>query len=159
MWLSPRKDVLERACARNLFAKAARAHVRLPDDLATQVERALRRRCLDLVGLARRSGLAVAGFEKVKAQLAGGAAEVLLQAGDAAEDGRRKIASLARACHPGLQVVTLFTAEELGQALGRGATVHVLLMPGGLSDRVCMEAARLQGLVGSEGGRSSTRSA
>ena len=69
LWLSPRRDMLEKACVRNLFAKAARAAVRLPDDLPACTEAALRRRFLELLGLANRAGQMIAGFQKVKDRL------------------------------------------------------------------------------------------
>ncbi|PCI37532.1 MAG: hypothetical protein COB46_13365, partial [Rhodospirillaceae bacterium] len=42
LWLSPRLDMLEIATAKNKFAKAARAKVRVPDNLADEVVRQLR---------------------------------------------------------------------------------------------------------------------
>ena len=38
LWLQARQDMMAKACARNLFAKAAKRHVRVPDDLPQQVE-------------------------------------------------------------------------------------------------------------------------
>src|SRR3546814_9554818 len=89
--------MMMKACARNLFAKAAKRHVRVPEDLAVQVERLALRRCLDLLGLARRAGAVVAGFEKVRAALRAGEVGLLVQAADGADDGRQKIQALARA--------------------------------------------------------------
>ncbi|MBT5309011.1 MAG: DUF448 domain-containing protein, partial [Rhodospirillaceae bacterium] len=68
-WLSADRDVIHTASARNLFAKAARAKANAPDDLADRVEALLARRCLDQIGLARRAGIAVAGFGKVESWL------------------------------------------------------------------------------------------
>jgi predicted RNA-binding protein YlxR (DUF448 family) len=150
LWLSARRDMIERACARNLFARAARAQVRVPEDLLEQLERSLKQRCLDLIGLARRAGQAVAGYEKVRARLASGRAGVVIQAADAAAGGRHKIAALARARHPDLPIVELFGAEELGRALGRGSTVHVVLDRGPLAGRLLGEIARLSAVAGGE---------
>ncbi len=152
LWLSPRRDMIEKACARNLFAKAARAQIRLPDNLLEQTERALRRRCLDLIGLARRAGQTAAGYEQVRERLGAGSAVLLIQARDAAVDGRRKIAALAKAGNPELPIAAPFSAAELGQALGRNATVHVLLLPGGLSQRLKTEVARLVAIAGDADG-------
>ena len=151
LWLSPRRDMIEKACARNLFAKAAKASVRLPDDLLERTEGALRRRFLELLGLATRAGRTVAGFQKVRDRLAGGEAALLVHAADAAEDGRRKIEALARARQPKLPIVTLFKAAELGRAVGRDSVVHLLVLPGGLAERLETEARRLAGLVGDSG--------
>lgn len=147
LWLSPHRDMLERACARNLFAKAARKSLRLPEDLAAQTERAYRRRCLDLIGLARRAGQTAAGFQKVKARLAAGEGALLIEAAGAAEDGRRKMMALAKATNPDLPVFTLFSPQELGRAIGREQAVHLLVLPGSLAARIEIELGRLSGLV------------
>ncbi len=143
LWLTPRRDMMEKACKRNLFAKAARARVRVPDDLIGQVDRLMASRCLDLLGLARRAGAAVAGYEKAASWLTAGKAGVLFQAVDAAEGGRRKLRALARAAGPLVPVIELFTAQELGRALGRGAAVHVAVAPAGILARLTRETARL----------------
>jgi uncharacterized protein len=144
LWLTPRRDMINNACARNLFAKAARAPARAPADMADQVERLLRRRCLDLLGLARRGGAVASGFDAASAWLGNGSAALLLQAEDAAEGGRGKLRALARA--HGVPVVEVFGAEELGRALGREALVHVALAAGGIATRLREELARLDGL-------------
>ncbi|MFQ6017651.1 MAG: RNA-binding protein [Kiloniellaceae bacterium] len=148
LWLSARRDMIDRACARNLFAKAAKAPLKVPDDLAGQVERLLVRRCLDLLGLAKRAGQVAAGHDRVKSWLAAGNAALLIQAADGCEDGRRGLVKLARATDPEMPVVESFTAEELGQVLGHGAWVHVAVAPGGVADRLALETARLMALRG-----------
>ena len=78
LWLSPQREEFDRACKRNLFAKAAKAGLRVPGDLAERVEGLLTRRCLETIGLAKRSGQAVSGYEKVAASLASGGVAVRL---------------------------------------------------------------------------------
>ncbi len=143
LWLSARRDMIEKACARNLFARAARMPVRAPEDLADQVAHSLRERCLHLIGLARRAGALTLGHEKVKSRLARGQAGVLVQAVDAATGGRHKLTRIADRAAPAVPVVEVFTAAELGRTLGREAAVHVALAPGGLADRFLAEVARL----------------
>ncbi len=146
LWLLPRREHLERACARNLFAKAAKAPLRVPEDLPARVEALLSRRCLDLIGLAKRAGRAVSGYQRVASLLASGGVAVLLAAVDTAEDGRRKLRAAARTQNPTPRVVEVFTAEELGRALGQAARAHVAIAPGGFAERLAMEATRLSGL-------------
>ena len=147
LWLSARRDMVEKACTRNLFARAARMPVRTPADLADQVARALRGRCLQMIGLARRAGSVTLGHETVKKCLARGQAGVLIQALDAAIGGRHKLARLAEAAAPTVPVVEVFSAAELGRALGREEVVHVALAPGGMADRFLAEVARLEAMV------------
>jgi predicted RNA-binding protein YlxR (DUF448 family) len=141
MWLSAERDVLKKAVAGNLFARAARAPVQVAADLADQVERLLAGRALQGLGLARRAGQVVIGFEQVQAGLRAAAAAVLVAAADGAPDGRRKL----RRSAPGLPVITAFSRAELGAALGRESVVHAAVAPGGLARRLVGDVARLAG--------------
>jgi len=147
LWLSGERDMVNTACAKGLFARAARRKVGLPENLADQVDSLMVRRCLDLIGLARRAGEVVAGFEKTKARLRDGKGGVLLRACDGAADGRDKIGALA----PDLAVVDQFSAEDLGRALGRDNAVHGVIDRGRLADRVLRETDRLIAFRGSRG--------
>ncbi len=155
LWLSPRRDMIETAVTKRAFARAARRKVEVPPDLADRIDLLMRRKFLSLLGLARRSGAVTAGFDKVRALLKDqrqGAA-VLLEASDGAEDGRGKIRALA----PGLPVIDLFTAAELGGALGRDIVVHGVVTAQGraqasMAARLTEQAERLAEY---RGGRSS----
>lgn len=143
VWLTARRDVLETACAKGLFAKAARRPVVAEPGLCEAVAAQLRHRCLDLLGLANRAGALVAGFEKVRGAIARGEAGLLIAARDASPDGKRKLELRAR----GLAVIELFDSAELSRALGRENVVHVALAPGRLARRLLAEAARLAGFA------------
>jgi len=141
-WVSADAALLRRAVEKQAFARAARRPVQVQRDLPEQVAELLRRRCIELVSLARRAGGTVAGFEKVAAALAQGRVAVLLAAIDGAADGRRKLAGRAA----GLPFVAALSAADLGLAFGRESVVHAALGPGGLADRFVMEARRLEGV-------------
>lgn len=146
MWLSARRDVVNTAVAKASFAKAARQKLEVPADLADRLETLLRKRCLDLVGLARRAGQALSGYDKVRAELKSGRGALLLAASDGAEDGVSKIGALA----PALPVVRGLSASELGAAFGRDHTVHGVLLRGRLASLLLTESARLAGIAGVE---------
>ena len=141
MYVSATRAALD-AAKKGQFSRAAKQAVQVPDDLADEVERQLARRVVDLVALARKAGLAVCGFEKVKGWLAGGArVRVLMQASDGSERGKTKLWT-----PEGARYFGCLTGAELGLAFGRQSVIHGALAAGGLSDRVVMEAARLRGL-------------
>ena len=142
LWLTPRRDIIESAVAKGLFAKAAGQRVVVPADLAGEVERLLRQRCLALLGLARRAGQLRTGFEKVREDLKGGRVALLLAASDGAADGRSKLAALAGE----LPVVAFFDSAELSAALGVDGVVHAGLAPGGMAERLLREFERFQGM-------------
>lgn len=141
LWLTASREVVGIAVAKGRFAKAARGPTVSEADLADQVGRLLARRCLDLVGLARRAGQAVTGFEKVRTCLRQNDAAVLLAASDGAGDGRAKLSGLAGT----IPEIAVFSRAELSSALGRENVVHAAVRPGGLAEKITMEAARLAG--------------
>jgi predicted RNA-binding protein YlxR (DUF448 family) len=151
-WLSARRDVLEKACAKNLFAKAARKDVIVGAGLTDQVERLLTRRCLDLIGLARRAGQAVSGHDRAQEWVKGGRCGVLLAAADGAPGGRAKM----RAVATGMPVVEVLSGAELGSATGRERAVHLVVAPGKLAAGLLREAARLAGFRAAPSGDAGT---
>jgi predicted RNA-binding protein YlxR (DUF448 family) len=140
LWLRSRRDMVKTACAGNLFAKASGGRATATADLAERVEERLTRRCLDLIGLARRAGQVATGFEKVRVWLRAGKAGVLLAAADGAVGGRAKLRALAS----GMAVLEAFSGAQLGAALGRESAGHVAVARGGLAERLMREVGRLR---------------
>src|SRR5262249_16994558 len=64
-WMRADRAVLERAVARNSFAKSAKASVEVSADLCARTERCLAKRMMADLGLARRAGQLVFGFDNV----------------------------------------------------------------------------------------------
>lgn len=147
LWIAPRRDMIARALAKGLFAKAAKRAIQAPEDLAAQLESLLRRRCLETLAMARRAGEAVAGQDRVRGWLEAGRVRLLLEAKDASEGGRRRMIALAKALEDGTEVCQLFGAAELGRAFGRESVVHVAVASGGLAAKLSREAARLEELT------------
>ena len=141
LWVSADRATIEKAAAKGMFARAARTAVTVPDGFVDEVERQQLRRVTDLIALTRKSGQAVAGFEKVKSWLSEGRAKVLLQAYDGSERGKGKLWT-----PEGGRWFGCLSANELGLAFGRESVIHGALASGGLSRRVVEEATRLDGL-------------
>jgi uncharacterized protein len=144
LWLRARRDMLETAAQKRLFAKAARVNVNVAPDLADTVAELLRRRCLNHLGLAQRAGLVASGAEKVRAQIATGRTAALIEAADGSIAERQKMSALV----PGVPVVDAFTSAELGSALGKDMAVHVALLRGRLTEMILEDADRFRGLRG-----------
>jgi ribosomal protein L7Ae-like RNA K-turn-binding protein len=110
-------------------------------DVVERLDAFLAERCRELIGLARRAGQAVAGFEKVRETLRRGNAGVLLAASDGAAGGREKLRALA----PEIPVLDVLSSAELAAAFGRDHAVHALVSRGPLAERLKADAARLAG--------------
>ncbi len=146
MWVTASRGAVETAVAKRRFHYAARRPVTVGPDLVVQLEDMLARRCCDILGLARRAGEMTAGFEKVKAVLAGGTAGCLITAADAAADGRDKLRRMAQS----IPHVTELSGAELSLAIGRENVVHAALTRGKLNDRFLAEIKRLVGFRSSD---------
>ena len=145
LWVAANRGAVETAVKKGLFARAAKAQLRAPQNLAVQVELLLLRRVLAGLGMARRAGQLVSGFEKVAAAIASGKAAWLVEARDGATDGRRKILALARRQPGNLGLLGLYTAAELGLALGRENVIHTAFLAGRAVERWAEDVQRLSG--------------
>ncbi len=142
IWVSASRDAVATAVKKNLFSRAAKAKVSAAPDLPEQVAAGLTARVLDLLGLARKAGCLMAGLAKVEDAAAKSHVVALFLASDAGTEGGRNAAKLAaRANAP---VISAFSAEQLGLALGRANVVHAALTSGGEG---AQDSGRLPALV------------
>ncbi len=144
-WVRADRAHLALAVKRRAFSRAFKRDVRIPENLDNLVETLLLRRLLDGLGLARRVGALVTGFEAVSQNIRKGALCALIEARDAAADGRRKMVGLAAKAAPGTVLCALASAEELSDALGVPTVVHAGLAPGRSWPVLAVDMARLAG--------------
>lgn len=197
IWLSARKDVVETACAHGILArafakyaarriakdamtdavispvrdaaKAGRASVKLPPDLFGLIEAMLVRRNVELLGLARRAGQTVCGYQKAREWLGSGRAGLIVQASDGSPSERARFLSGVTGVDAAgrddpepngerlekvmIPVGSPLPAATLGAVFGRDHVVHVVVAPGRLAEALTHEIARLSGLrSGTEAG-------
>jgi len=149
LWVEARRETVQAAAKRGAFSRAAKAKLATAPDLADQVERLLRARLLSGLGLARRAGDLILGFEKVAAAVSGGQAAWLIEAADGSDDGRRKMLQASRRAHAaGLRaprLLGLFGSEELGLALGLGNVIHLAFLAGRGAERWTLDVERMSG--------------
>ncbi|MBS0280056.1 MAG: RNA-binding protein [Proteobacteria bacterium] len=146
LWVSATRKAVTLAVEKKLFARAAKANVTAAADLAERTEKALVTRMLGDLGIARRSGALVLGFDNVLRALdSARPPAVLIEAIDGSGDGKRKLYNAAHARGMKPQVLECLTSAELGLALGRENVIHAAVQPGGLAERLIFDAERLQG--------------
>ena len=143
MWVRAGRAAIERAVAKNLFAKSAKAAVRPAADLPERVERLLLERALADLGRARRAGRAVAGFVKVEQMVGQRRAGLLVVADEADGDGLGKLKAT------GLPIARLGDAVAWGGIFGREQAVYVAVARdnagGAFIERIEAGAARWRG--------------
>lgn len=125
------------------FARAARGPVTVPPDLHAMLVSALSRRIRETLGLTRRAGQAVAGFEKAREWARSGQARLIVQAADGSPAERARFLS---GVDPSIPVIDPLTADELGRLFTRDHVVHVAVAAGRLAETLLHDAGRFGGL-------------
>jgi predicted RNA-binding protein YlxR (DUF448 family) len=159
-WVTSSREAIELAMKKGAFARAFKAPAKAPPGLVGLVEALLVKRAMDGLGLARRAGDLILGFEAVREAVRDAAPACLIEASDGSEDQRGKILGLVRAAHgPDLSagkderaanhrlppVIGCFSGDELGMALGRGRVIHACLKFGRFAQGWIGELTRLSG--------------
>lgn len=150
IWLSARGDVIETARSRGAFNRATRGQVVVAVDLLAVLQAGLVRRIGELLGLTRRAGQSVCGFQKAREWLVAGRAGLVVQASDGsvAESARFLSGQYGAGQQKQVKVVAPLPAAALGAVFGRDHAVHVVVAPGKLATALRMECDRLAGLRG-----------
>jgi len=145
LWVTAERGILDEAIRRHAFTKVTKGKAKADAGLTDRVAELLERQLLDQLGLAKKSGHLVAGFDKVEAALRAGQVKFLLEASDGTADGRGKLARLAG---PGVEIWAPLPSEALAPALGRQHAIHVAVKPGGMAERLSITLRRLAGFSG-----------
>lgn len=161
-WVTADAAILAEGLKRHVFAKVSKGKARAEADLVEKVRAQLERQILNQLGLAKKSGHLVAGFEKVETALRSGRVALLIEASDGAVDGRAKLARLAASgvrAGSGVEIWAPLPAEALAPAVGRETAVHLAVKPGGMAERLSVTLRRhagFQAKAGSAGATSAT---
>ncbi|MBQ9271856.1 MAG: DUF448 domain-containing protein [Alphaproteobacteria bacterium] len=132
-YLSNSKKLLSELSAKtNPLNKILHTKTIMSADLPQIVEKILHKRGLDALNLARKAGDLVLGFEKVKDVIAKGKAAFVIEATDAGDDGRQKVAVMAR----DLETFILYDVASLSAALNRENTVYLAVKKSPMSTMV-----------------------
>ena len=146
VWVTSKKELVEDAVRKGLFARGFKQKVELRDGLADLIAEQMEMGCLSALSMARKAGQVVTGFAKVEAAIGQASAIGLIHASDAAEDGQKKMAQIVRrtfGCDDELIVVRRFSAEALSTALGQGNVVHGALLAGSAGKAFLKQVVRL----------------
>lgn len=132
LYVSNSRTLLKEALKKNLFVKSIHLFLKIPTDFEAQIEHLLFQKGLDSINLARKAGALVTGFEKVKSNIKKNKVAFIIEATDAALDGTKKIESLVQ----GLEILKVYTTEDLDKALKKESTVHVAVLKSDIAKMV-----------------------
>lgn len=147
VWVTAKRELLEKAISKKLFAKGFKDKVIAADTLPQLVEDIMRQMSLQALAMTKKAGLVATGQAKAEAMIREGAALALLQASDAGTDGVKKLAAALKAQKVYEEDETLlideFSSEELDKTLNGTNTMYVALLEGGASKKLVEIISRL----------------
>lgn len=130
VWVSADHAILSKAIKTNVFARGLKTGVECPADLTSQIITGLRQELLSRLGLARRSGQVVLGFEKVSAKIKSGDAGLYCPAADIATDSLSTMQHTIKRSGHTVFIAQTLNSDELGLALGQENVIHVAIKHG-----------------------------
>jgi uncharacterized protein len=149
-WVSPRREAVDKAVAKKLFARALKRDVKVEPDLGATVERLLVAQLTGMMNMARKAGQFVSGSAKVEAAVRSGEAIAVFHSKDAAADGIRKIDQARKAWHLGtgadaeIPAFHLLTGAEMDELMGQNAFIHACALAGQAGEGVVKRATLLE---------------
>ena len=141
IWITSNRNVVDQLHSCLAFLNMKGFKLRDPKNFSNYVETLLLPRCLNYLGMARRSGQVLFGMEKVLRFFREGKKGVLLIAKDASNSGRKKLIGLSKFS----EELGLFDSDELGAALGRDSLTYNVVKEGALARKLIAESLRLEG--------------
>ena len=134
---------LQTAIEKKLFNKVTRRCLSVDANLVDVVDNLLKKQALNSINIARKAGALVSGFEKVKEAIKKNNVEFIIQASDAGQDGKEKIAFLAKS----IEKFNLFSIDELDVTLNKENTVHVAILKSDMSSMVYNNLKKYQNFL------------
>ncbi len=149
-WVTARRDLVDRAVAKKLFARALKRDVKADAALGQTVDRLLAQQLAGMMNLARKAGQFVSGSAKVEAAVRSGEALAVFHSTDAAADGVRKIDQARKAWHLGMGTDAeipsyhLLSGAEMDELMGQNAFIHACALAGQAGEGVVKRANVLE---------------
>ncbi len=146
VWVKAQAQVLEAAIKNNAFSRSLKRVAKPNSQLIDETIKALKSKILGLIGLSRRAGVLITGFDKVEDAIKKAPPAFIIEAFDGSADGRGKIIGLSKKWKD-VPIIGIFSTAELEAAIGRENIIHAILVKGQFSQNFAMELRRLEGFI------------
>ena len=143
MYVSCNRLSVLKAIEKKIFHKVSRHNLRISENFIETVENLIKNKALTSLNMARKASVLVCGFEKVKEVIQKNKVDFIIEARDAGQDGKEKIAFLAK----NIEKFNLFSIDELDRALNKENTVHIAVLRSDMSVSVYNNLKKYQNFL------------
>ena len=133
LWLLADPAIIQMAIDKKLFFKASKkSYAKVPADLMDETARLLRAYVLSLLGLARKAGVFVGGFEKVKEALSMHQAAIIFEAPQTSDNSKNKLYRP----QDNVPITSVLNADELGHIFAASEMMFAALLNGQMTEKI-----------------------
>lgn len=147
IYVTNNRYILKKAIEKKIFNKVTRRNIKVGDDFIEIVDNLIKTKALNSINMAKKAGVLVAGFEKVKEEIKKNNVEFIIEASNAGKDGKEKIAFLAKT----IEIFNLFSIDELDITLNKENTVHIAILKSDMSRMVYNNLKKYQNFLSLNG--------
>ncbi|WP_370931751.1 RNA-binding protein [Bartonella sp. DGB1] len=131
-WVTANKNFVSQAIEKNLFSRAFKNKVIIPDALLDMIDKLLTISCLKTLSLLKKAGLVILGSTQIISLAKQGRLSLILHSREAAADGKRKINqavySYKHANQKSPIILSLFSNDEMILIFGRAIIMHLAVL-------------------------------
>ena len=141
-WVKAERKIILKAINKNILFKAAKREVAINKNVLQEIETLIKKKIINQISLSRKAGMAIFGFDKIKASLPSNKVGILIQALDGSDREKRRMItkSIPRI------IDSCLTGSDLGKAFGREKVIHCAILRSGFVENIDFDANRLNNL-------------
>ena len=139
-WLTPNKEIINKAVQQKLFEKEANHNIKIRSDLFNHVKQTIKKRCLNYISLANKAGLVNIGLQKLKIKKISKNIRLLLLSTPYSKSTRSALNKI----YENIEIFELFASKELSQSLGKDSITTLGITKSKLSDKLINEIQKYQ---------------
>ena len=141
-WVKAERQIILKALNKNILLKAIEKDISIDNTVLDQIESQIKKKIINYISLSRKAGMAIFGFDKIKAALHQNNIGLLIQALDGSDREKQRMR------HQTIPTIidNCLTKSDLSKAFGRKNVIHCAILRSSFIENINFNAKRLNNL-------------
>ena len=141
-WIKAERQIILKAINKKILFKAIKDDICINHNVLDQIESQIKKKIINYISLSRKAGMAIFGFDKIKASLSNNNIGLLIQALDGSDREKKRMRNQSI---PKI-IDNCLTKLDLGKAFGRENVIHCAVLRSSFIENISFNANRLNNL-------------
>ena len=141
-WVKADRKIILKAINKNILFKTIKKDININQDMLDQIESQIKKKIINYISLSRKAGMAIFGFDKIKASLSNNNIGLLIQALDGSDKEKQRIRNQSI---PKI-IDNCLNKSDLSKAFGRENVIHCAILRSSFIENIDFNANRLNNL-------------